>query len=139
MTKPQQTGATLLSAPASICSSRCACEWTVEIFWFFLLLPSVSPDFCAPSLERPVLQRGWGQWGRGRVGRMYESDSEGARSVLIIGVGSADVPSSLSARILPLALFSVSFFNITCSAPPLVGLFFSLSVCLVRPRRQSSF
>lgn len=114
-TTPQQTVARRLSAPASICSSRCVFRVDSQDFLVLPLLPSVSPDSSAPSLRVGVgVGRGWGGCGR---------------SVLIIEVGSADVPSSLSARILPLALFSVSFFNLTCSAPSLVDLLFSFSVC----------
>lgn len=61
-----------------------------------------------------------------RERRKEERDIKGERSVFIIEVGSADVLSYLSAHILPLALFSVSFF--TSPAP---FLYFGILIILV--------
>lgn len=107
--------------------------------YLFSFLPSVSRVLL--SFTQAV---GHSEIEEGGEKKREERSSEGERSVLIIEAGSADVPSSLSARILPLALFSVSFFSITSFLPQLVDLFFGLSVsventecffCLVSHRR----
>lgn len=131
----------------SVCSCICGCVHLLCLAVFMsglskfsgFLSCHLSLEFSSPSLKQLVIERER----RGGRKEREERGSEGERSVLIIEAGSADVPSSLSARILPLALFSVSFFNITSFVSRLVDPFFSLSVsvqnteCLFLSRQSS--
>lgn len=92
----------LLCASVSVAGSICS-GLTVLLkcsFKMFQLWPSVSP---VPSWFTKAV----GQSARGEG----KTESKGERSVFIIEVGSADVLSSLSTQILPLACFSVSHFS----------------------------
>lgn len=105
--------------PASVSVSICS-----VLLYHVFVVSTFCGFFFAICLSSPSLLL-WTSWFV-RERRKEERGIKGERSVFIIEVDSADVLSYLSTHILPLALFSVSFF--TSPAP---FLYFWILIILV--------